>query len=94
MPTLTHWAALGGGGVLGAGAMLAVLLFTPAGPALRPEPAAVAPAEGRAGLTVYVSGSGTKYHRHGCRHLKSSKALTLADASLRYEPCKVCHPPR
>lgn len=43
---------------------------------------------------VYVTGSGTKYHRTGCRHLsQSSHPLTLQDAlNNHYSPCSVCDP--
>ncbi|MGH9870540.1 MAG: thermonuclease family protein [Candidatus Polarisedimenticolia bacterium] len=44
--------------------------------------------------TVYVTKSGTKYHRSGCRHLsKSQVPLPLKDAAARYSPCSVCSPP-
>lgn len=44
--------------------------------------------------TVYVTNSGTKYHAEGCRFLaKSSRAIPLADARGKFEPCKVCRPP-
>lgn len=53
-------------------------------------PAAVTPRE----ITVYVTDSGGKYHREGCRFLKKSKrAIPLSQAVGSYEPCKVCHPP-
>jgi len=46
------------------------------------------------GITVYVTKSGSKYHRDSCRYLsKSKKAMTLAEASARYSPCKGCKPP-
>lgn len=52
--------------------------------------AAVASAE-----TVYVTKTGSKYHRASCQHLsKSSTAIELSDAIARgYEPCKTCRPP-
>jgi hypothetical protein len=44
--------------------------------------------------TVYVTKSGKKYHREGCRSLRSSAiAITLEDAKKSYEPCAVCSPP-
>jgi hypothetical protein len=48
------------------------------------------------GTTVYITDTGTKYHRSGCRYLKESQhAISLADAKAQgYEPCKVCDPPR
>lgn len=43
---------------------------------------------------VFVSRTGTKYHREGCRHLSQSKTqMRLGEASQRYEPCIVCNPP-
>ncbi len=43
---------------------------------------------------VYITKTGSKYHRHSCMHLRYSaipieryKAL-----QINYEPCKVCRP--
>lgn len=46
-------------------------------------------------ITVWITKSGTKYHRADCRHLrKSGQALSLKDALEKgYEPCKSCKPP-
>jgi len=46
--------------------------------------------------TVYVTRTGKKYHRDGCRYLASSKIpMSLKDAQAKgYTPCKVCHPPQ
>lgn len=46
-------------------------------------------------LTVYVTKTGTKYHRMGCRHLKRSAIpIKLKDAiKAGYTPCSVCNPP-
>lgn len=44
--------------------------------------------------TVYVTQTGSKYHRDGCRHLKSKIPISLEEAKASYEPCKVCNPPR
>jgi len=46
--------------------------------------------------TVYVTKTGKKYHREGCRYLLQSKIpMKLEDAKAKgYEPCKVCHPPQ
>ncbi|MBN2878282.1 MAG: hypothetical protein JXN65_01510 [Clostridia bacterium] len=43
---------------------------------------------------VYITDTGKKYHRLGCRYLDDScHSITLADAEkLGYEPCKVCNP--
>lgn len=41
--------------------------------------------------TVYVTATGTKYHRAGCGYLKSSRALSLEDAiAAGYTPCSRC----
>lgn len=44
--------------------------------------------------TVYVTNTGSKYHRSGCRYLKKSKIpMKLSEAkSQGYTPCKVCNP--
>ena len=45
-------------------------------------------------ITVYVTRTGSKYHRDNCRYLsKSKRAISLDEASARYSPCKVCKPP-
>lgn len=45
-------------------------------------------------VTVYVTKTGTKYHREGCRHLaKSAIPMKLSEARQKFEPCKVCKPP-
>lgn len=44
--------------------------------------------------TVYITKTGTKYHRAGCRHLaRSSIPISRKDAEARgYAPCKTCNP--
>lgn len=43
---------------------------------------------------VYVTTSGTKYHKKGCRYLSgSSLELDLDAVTARYTPCSVCKPP-
>jgi hypothetical protein len=51
---------------------------------------------GGSSTTVYITKTGEKYHRSGCRYLSASKiAISLADAKARgYTPCSVCDPPR
>ncbi len=44
-------------------------------------------------VTVYVTRTGAKYHREGCRYLKSKIPMSLKEAKQRYTPCKVCKPP-
>jgi len=44
--------------------------------------------------TVYVTRTGAKYHRAGCRYLsKSMIPIPLKEAAQRYAPCSVCRPP-
>lgn len=44
--------------------------------------------------TVYITKTGSKYHRDGCRYLSKSKiAIDLASAIKSYGPCSVCKPP-
>jgi phosphatidylserine/phosphatidylglycerophosphate/cardiolipin synthase-like enzyme len=43
--------------------------------------------------TVYVTRTGTKYHRAGCSDLRSSSIpMKLKDAKARYSPCSRCNP--
>ena len=45
-------------------------------------------------ITVYVTRTGKKYHRDGCRFLSRSKIpMSLKEAAARYGPCSVCRPP-
>jgi micrococcal nuclease len=54
----------------------------------------LAPKEATAETTVYVTKTGTKYHRAGCRFLaKSATAIRLGEVGTRYQPCAVCDPP-
>ena len=45
--------------------------------------------------TVYITRTGKRYHRDGCRYLATSKIpISSKDAKAKgYTPCKVCHPP-
>ncbi|MDR1420978.1 MAG: thermonuclease family protein, partial [Treponema sp.] len=47
------------------------------------------------GTTVYVTNTGTKYHRENCSSLRRSKIAVTLDAAARsgYEPCGICEPP-
>ena len=57
--------------------------------------AGTAPATNSAAATVYITTTGLKYHRVGCKHLdKSKRAMSLVDARRNYTPCKVCRPPQ
>jgi hypothetical protein len=45
-------------------------------------------------ITVYITKTGEKYHRDGCRFLSRSRIpMPLKEAVKRFEPCKVCRPP-
>ena len=45
-------------------------------------------------ITVYVTRTGEKYHRDGCRYLRQSRIpMSLAQAAKMYGPCSVCKPP-
>ena len=43
---------------------------------------------------VFVTPSGTKYHRSDCRYVrgKNCDSLSKAEASKKYTPCSVCRP--
>lgn len=45
-------------------------------------------------MTVYVTNTGEKYHKAGCRYLsRSQHAISRSDAQSKgYTPCSVCHP--
>ena len=44
--------------------------------------------------TVYVTKTGEKYHRAGCRYLKKSQVKTTKKEAVKngYGACKVCKP--
>jgi hypothetical protein len=46
-------------------------------------------------FVVYITDTGTKYHRDGCQYLSQSKIQsTLGDACQKgFGPCSVCKPP-
>jgi hypothetical protein len=45
-------------------------------------------------ITVYITKTGTKYHKAECRYLaKSSIPITLDVAAKRFTACSVCRPP-
>ncbi len=49
-----------------------------------------------AGIMVYITTSGRRYHRKGCKDLLISRTeVTLKEAKRRnYDPCKRCGPPQ
>lgn len=60
-------------------------------PAIQAAPTAKDPDD----VTVYITRTGAKYHRAGCRYLsKSQIPISLKDAKARYSPCSVCNPPK
>jgi hypothetical protein len=44
--------------------------------------------------TVYVTNTGSKYHRKGCRHLSNSNIAISRSKAIQqgYTPCKACKP--
>lgn len=61
-------------------------------PVVTPAPA---PKQAPQAVTVYVTNTGKKYHRDGCRYLSQSRIpISLSDAKSGYGPCSVCNPPQ
>jgi len=52
-----------------------------------------APTEETKDTTVYITATGSKYHKDGCRHLAKSKIpISLSEAKSKgYEPCGTCY---
>jgi cbb3-type cytochrome oxidase cytochrome c subunit len=78
--------------------LLALSLFWPSAGmvSLLPSwPPAMQGVEDTKTVTVYVTKTGKKYHRDGCRYLSHSKIkMTLKEAKAAgYTPCSVCRPP-
>jgi micrococcal nuclease len=67
-----------------------------ASPPLRAQSkSATSPKRDETQITVYVTKTGTKYHRAGCSYLRRSAIpTTLKAAKARYTPCSRCHPPQ
>ena len=59
-------------------------------------PKAASPSTDNQSVTVYITDTGSKYHRAGCKYLKKSKhAISLKDAKAQgYGPCGICNPPQ
>jgi biopolymer transport protein ExbD len=79
--------------------LFALSLFWPSAGVVSQLPAwspAAQQAVDRQTVTVYVTKTGKKYHREGCRYLSHSKIpMTLKDAKAAgYTPCSVCRPPQ
>lgn len=51
--------------------------------------------QSNAGVTVYVTATGKKYHTASCRYIrKGATPMKLKDAvKAGYSPCSVCKPP-
>lgn len=59
-----------------------------------PEVTSPPPIQEQTQTIVYVTDTGSKYHRAGCRHLADSQIeMTLEEARMYYEPCGICNPP-
>jgi hypothetical protein len=60
-----------------------------------PTRAVLNAAQNAATTTVYVTKTGEKYHRDGCRYLSRSKIATTLKAAVArgLGPCSVCRPP-
>ena len=59
------------------------------------KPVVTPPGQEAQDQTVYITRTGTKYHRAGCRSLaRSSIPISLKGAKARgYTPCAICRPP-
>lgn len=50
--------------------------------------------DGNGAVTVYITRTGTKYHRAGCRYLaRSAIPIALSEAATAYGACSVCDAP-
>jgi hypothetical protein len=75
---------------------LALFVLSPAAPLAGQGTASTRelPKQTAATETVYITRTGEKYHRAGCRSLaKSAIPMALSEAAQRYGACKVCQPP-
>jgi hypothetical protein len=73
---------------------LCLTLLCPVALPVAPQPTTQVQQNPKA-LTVYVTRTGKKYHRDGCRYLAASKIpISLKDAKANgYAACKGCRPP-
>jgi hypothetical protein len=73
--------------------LLATATLTPSAALLAQQPAPK-PSEQPKEQIVYITRTGKRYHRLGCRYLrKTAMPMSLKDAKQQgYTPCKVCHP--
>lgn len=67
----------------------------PPEPVVTPTPQTTPPVVEKQEVTVYVTRTGSKYHRSGCRYLaRSCIPISLEDAKTQgYGPCSICGPP-
>ena len=57
------------------------------------RPASVVPSGATNGQSVFVTASGTRYHNAGCQSLgEHARAISLAEARSKYQPCGRCKP--
>ena len=67
----------------------------PGNVSLSPESSNPSASKQSGGDTVYLTKTGSKYHRAGCRSLSKSKIpISLEEAKARYSPFSVCNPPQ
>lgn len=61
----------------------------------KPVPKVETPANDNQSVAVYITKTGKKYHRAGCRYLRKSQyEISLKEAKAEgYGPCSVCNPP-
>ena len=93
---LEQFAREAGKGLWGTGAESPTTKPATTAPPVPVVPVVAPPAKTDAGdVIVYVTRTGTKYHRASCRYLaKSSIPMPLKEAKQRYTPCSVCNPPQ
>jgi hypothetical protein len=76
-------------------ATIALACISTATPLLRPPQPSPSAKTDETQVIVYVTRTGTKYHRAGCSYLRSSKIeITLKAAKAKYTACSRCHPPQ
>ena len=74
-------------------AILAVIIAAFAFARVTQQSAPAAEPVGRE-IIVYVTNTGSKYHRDGCQYLRQSKIpMPLSQAAGLYGPCSRCRPP-
>ncbi len=78
--------------------LLPVLLFSlflVSGTAIVPAANVHHQIESKKDVTVYITNTGHRYHRAGCRYLRRSCIKTTMSKAKKMglTPCKVCQPP-